>query len=80
MALKERVADFTLVFAVVLCLGLLASVLKTMLFHIVCGIVFMGCAAFTLVRGQEATTRRARLGWFVCTGAVALSRLVGHST
>ena len=70
MSLKERIADWALIACVVLCVGLLAATLKMVLVHIMCGILFMGVAAYTLARGQEAPTSVARLGWFVSTGAV----------
>ena len=70
MAFSEHLCDVVLLLAAALCLVLLIATLQHMLFHIVCGILFMACAAYTLVRGQEAPSRSTRLGWFVCTGGV----------
>ena len=70
MTLQARAVDAVLLLAVVFCLVLLVATLQMMLFHIACGIFFMACAAYTLVRGQDAPSRTTRLGWFVCTGGV----------
>jgi len=65
-----RVLDVILLVGAGLCAALLVATLQMILVHICCGILFMGVAAYTLLRGQEAPLRRAQLGWFVCTGAV----------
>jgi len=68
--LKDRIVDVALIGGVIVCGGLLVMTLKMMLVHIVCGILFMGVAAYTLLMGQEASSTRGKLAWFVCTGAV----------
>lgn len=69
-SLKDRAIDILLVCGMVICVGLLIGTLQMMFVHIVCGVLFMSVAAYTLLMGQEAASLRARLGWFVCTGAV----------
>ena len=68
--LKDRIIDIALIGGVIICGVLLVMTLKMMLVHIICGLLFMGVAAYTLLMGQEASTYRARLAWFVCTGGV----------
>ena len=69
-SLKERAVDVMLVVGCLVCVVLLAAMLKMVLVHICCGVLFMGVAAYTMHRGQEAPSRLASLGWYVCTGAV----------
>ena len=59
-----------LIFVALICLGVLIAVMGMMLVHILCGVLFMGVAAYTLVMGQEAESRRKALLWYTCTGAV----------
>ena len=66
--LKDRIVEGLLLAGVLACFGLLAAMLRMMLVHILCGLLFMGVAAYTLVRGQEASSRLHKLLWFVCTG------------
>lgn len=68
--IKDRIIEYSLMIGIVACIGALALVLRMMLVHILCGILFMGVAGYTLVQGQEARTRAQKLLWFVCTGAV----------
>ena len=68
-ARSSRAVDVALVAGSALCLALLIATLRMMLVHIVSGLLFMGVAAYCLLCGQEAPSRRAQLGWFVCTGA-----------
>ena len=49
----------------VVCADLLIFTLKMLLVHILCGLLFMMVAAFTLVKGQEARLTRTKLAWFV---------------
>ena len=72
MSLKERITEVLLIGGVIVCVALLIAMLRMLLVHILCGILFMAVAAYTLLRGQEAPTRWSQLGWFVCTGAVLL--------
>ena len=69
-SLKQRAVDVSLVLGCLICVTLLIVMLKMVLVHICCGILFMGVASYTLMRGQEAPSRVASLGWYVCTGAV----------
>ena len=66
----DRLYEAVLIFLAVLCLIALVAVMGMMLVHILCGILFMGVAAYTLVMGQEAASRRKALMWYACTGAV----------
>lgn len=68
--LKERTFEIILILAVLLCGGLLVATLGMVLVHIICGLFIMGVATYTLLCGQEASSRTSRLGWFLCTGVV----------
>ena len=70
MSLKERLIEGLLVVGIIACIGILAAMLRMMLVHILSGLLFMGVAAYTVLRGQEARTRLHRLLWFVSTGLV----------
>ena len=69
-ALIDRVVDGAMLLGMFGCVALLVVTLKMLLFHILCGLLFMSVAAYTLVRGGEARSKRAKLGWFVSTGAI----------
>ena len=43
---------------------------RDVMIFIVCGLLFMGSAAFTIVQAQFAERSAARLAWFVATGCV----------
>ena len=62
--------DASLLMGAVLSFGLLAMMLRMMLVHILCGLLFMGCAGYTMMRGQESQRPLHRWLWFVCTGCV----------
>ena len=65
---RRRFADTAyqavLIFVALVCLGVLIAVMGMMLVHILCGVLFMGVAAYTLVMGQEAESRRKALLWY----------------
>ena len=67
-ALRERAVDVSLALAACVCGGLLVAMIGQILFYIACGLFFMGVAAYTLVQGQMAESRRIKLAWFMCTG------------
>ena len=70
MSFKEKVAEGLLVVGILACVGILTAMLRMMLVHIISGLLFMGVAAYTVLRGQEARTGLHRLLWFVSTGLV----------
>jgi hypothetical protein len=69
-SLKDRLMEGVLVVGILMCVGILAAMLRMMLVHILSGLLFMGVAAYTVLRGQEARTGLHRLLWFVSTGLV----------
>ena len=69
-SLRDNLTDACMLLVLVVCAALLIFTLKMLLVHILCGLLFMMVAAFTLVKGQEARLTRTKLAWFVCTGAV----------
>ena len=61
-SLKDRFIDWALIIGLVVCIGALVVALKMVLVHILCGILFMAVAVYTLMNGQEASSRAERLG------------------
>ena len=64
-SLRDNLTDACMLLVLVVCADLLIFTLKMLLVHILCGLLFMMVAAFTLVKGQEARLTRTKLAWFV---------------
>ena len=74
--LRDNLTDACMLLVLVVCAALLIFTLKMLLVHILCGLLFMMVAAFTLVKGQEARlTRTARV--VRVHGRGVLPRLLG---
>lgn len=67
--IRDRIVEGLLIVGILVCVGLLVAMLKMMLVHILCGLLFMVVAMYTVMKGQEARVRLHKLLWFVCTGA-----------
>ena len=67
--LRDRIVEGLLIVGILVCVGLLVAMLKMMLVHILCGLLFMVVAMYTVMKGQETRVRLHKLLWFVCTGA-----------
>ena len=65
---REFAPEISLSAAMLICLWLLYHIARVVVFHVLCGIVFMGVAAWAAVQGQFAAKPLHKAGWFVCTG------------
>ena len=69
-SLWDYAIDVLLLAAACGCIWLLWMMARDVMIFIVCGLLFMGSAAFTIVQAQFAERSAARLAWFVATGCV----------
>ena len=74
-AVRHRAVDVALALACLGCCYFLYLTAKDVIVYLVCGLMFMSVAAFSLVQSQLAAMAQKpmhKLGWFACTGGTVL--------